>query len=357
MARAGPDIAHVALAIREFDEMIPGNAALVHRVARIDLDAGIDDGDDTKALLAQVGQHFFRVGEALGIEGEAAVAVHVIDVQVNRVAGDALFTKRLRQGAHGAFRRIAPAALLVAQGPFRRQRHAPHQRGVFPDDLGQGRPGEEKIVHRPVLGAEISQAVVAGTEVKNGAVRVVEKNAVSAVFQRAEVKRVRLVQGIGAGGVLRRVGVAHHRFGAAAIQVAGFFAEAVKAFAGLQGFETSDFVAALRQAKGRVVLVQQLAVAIIKREAAGLAPDAYLEGIGFQGNRVAGFRHLRFDAGQVCMGQSVLRAVVETGLPAYGDAHRFRRNETQAHAVVAAMQQNIVVFSGETGYVTEEAVA
>ena len=61
------------------------------------------------------------VGEGLLIPGETAKAVHVVDVEVERVAWDAAAAEFGRQVTNGLLVGIAPARLVIAQGPQRGQ--------------------------------------------------------------------------------------------------------------------------------------------------------------------------------------------------------------------------------------------
>ncbi len=78
---AGPDGAFERrLAVGEFAEHVLLQAALADPIVGVGLDARINDDDNLESLLVEVGDQAGRVGEALCVPGEAAVAVHVVDV-------------------------------------------------------------------------------------------------------------------------------------------------------------------------------------------------------------------------------------------------------------------------------------
>ena len=64
------------------------------------------------------------------LHGERGVVLLVVDVQVDDVSGNFLFTEELGNLPDAGFGIVAVAALLVAQCEQRRQRHAPGKRGV-----------------------------------------------------------------------------------------------------------------------------------------------------------------------------------------------------------------------------------
>src|SRR5690606_9700140 len=107
---AGPNRAAERPAVGQLAEKAAGQPFVVNGIARIHLDARIDDGDGVKTLLVQVGRQAWRIGKPLGAPGKDSKAVHIIDVEVDGVAGDAAAAELGSQGADLAFRRVAPAA-------------------------------------------------------------------------------------------------------------------------------------------------------------------------------------------------------------------------------------------------------
>ena len=133
--QAGPDGGVVDVTVGRLAEVTVRQAVLVDGVLWVFLDRRIDDGDEFDALLAQVGGELRQIGEAVLIDGEAAVAVHIVDVQVDGVAGDVVVTEILRQFADAALRVVGPARLLVAEHPQRRQCVPSGEFGVAFDEV------------------------------------------------------------------------------------------------------------------------------------------------------------------------------------------------------------------------------
>ena len=69
------------------------------------------------------------------IEGEDAIAVHVIDVEMNHVERQIAFAILVHNFFDHRVGIIAPAALLITQRPERRQRHVAGEIGITAEDL------------------------------------------------------------------------------------------------------------------------------------------------------------------------------------------------------------------------------
>ena len=87
MAVARPHRAAEWLAIGPREERLLREALVVHAVAGIDLDARVDHRERLEAARVELLQHRARLREALRVPGEAAVPIHVMDVEVEHVAG------------------------------------------------------------------------------------------------------------------------------------------------------------------------------------------------------------------------------------------------------------------------------
>ena len=135
--------------------------------------------------LPQVRHHPLGIGKARLVPGEDAIAVHVINVEEDAVAGNAALAEILRDEAHLALRIVAVAALDVAQRPARRHGDAPHQFREAADHLLRSRSGEEVIVHLAALRAEGVEVGKLRRHVERRAVGVVEEDAVSAPLAQA----------------------------------------------------------------------------------------------------------------------------------------------------------------------------
>ena len=149
------------------------------------------------------------MGEILLVEGEDAESVHVVDVEPEPVAGDFLLGEFLVQPVEVREGPVAPAALVVAEGPERRERRRPdeplHPHGDVPD-----RGAEDEIeFRRPARGADgkpfgqARRAVksagdgVLGLEKHEDRVRVVHEDPDPALSRFQEEVGDRCVHGIG----------------------------------------------------------------------------------------------------------------------------------------------------------------
>ena len=116
---AGPYFADENGPIGVFHEDVVPHAGIVRRVAMVwvFLDVQVGDDNGVKTLSAKIGDHLFERGEVLAIDGEGRIVLLVIDVEVDDVSGNFLFTKSLDNLADAGLGIIAVAALLVAERP------------------------------------------------------------------------------------------------------------------------------------------------------------------------------------------------------------------------------------------------
>ena len=95
----------VMLAAFGVDEKMPlCNAFLVHRVARLGFDRRIQNPDRAEAEVVEIVVGGGGIGEALRIEGEDLVGVHVVDVDPNGVARHLAFAKLASELANARVR-------------------------------------------------------------------------------------------------------------------------------------------------------------------------------------------------------------------------------------------------------------
>ena len=83
------------------------------------------------------------IGEGRAIPGETAETIHVVDVEMDRFAGELALPEFTGDVTDGIGRFVAPAGLLVAERPARRQVHAAGEGSVLLHDFGQGRAQDE----------------------------------------------------------------------------------------------------------------------------------------------------------------------------------------------------------------------
>ena len=110
---------------------------LVHRVAVLDFDARVNDGNKADALGFHLGGKVRKMRETLRIHRKVLVALHVINVQHHGIQRHMVGAVIRRHLAHLVRGHVAPAALGVAERPFGRDVAAPHQMAELADNVGQ----------------------------------------------------------------------------------------------------------------------------------------------------------------------------------------------------------------------------
>src|SRR5207247_2639731 len=90
---AGPDAADVGPAIGLRHPYTLRRALVVNRIPWIVFNAGIDDGDCMEAIGVKIVHELFGIGKPARAPGEAAVAVHVVDVEIDYVAWNVFVAK------------------------------------------------------------------------------------------------------------------------------------------------------------------------------------------------------------------------------------------------------------------------
>ena len=151
---ARPHEADVGLAFRVLAEDAGLQPALGDLVAVGDLDARVEDGHDAAALVGERAQFGRAVAELRRAGGEDLEVLHVVDVQPQAVVGELVFGERRVQRVQVARAGIAPAALVVAQRPQRRQRRDAHQALQAPRDRGHAVARDHVERRHALVGAE-----------------------------------------------------------------------------------------------------------------------------------------------------------------------------------------------------------
>src|SRR5579885_334831 len=122
-----PDVAVEDCAVSAVNKHVFFHAFPVDLVIGIGLHARVDNGYNLETGACQISGHGAWIAEALWIPGEDAVAVHVVDVQVNGIARDVTYTKLCCHLTHFRFCGVAPTALMIAERPAGRKRHGAQQ--------------------------------------------------------------------------------------------------------------------------------------------------------------------------------------------------------------------------------------
>src|SRR5918998_5617055 len=108
---------------------------------------------------SEVEGEFVRVGEAFVVPGKDAVAVHVVDVEVDHVARDIVLAEATGNLAHLDLVHVAVAALLVTQRPQGRHRGAASELCVAVQDVPRGRAAEDVVDEVTALSPTLSPIV------------------------------------------------------------------------------------------------------------------------------------------------------------------------------------------------------
>ena len=91
-----------------------------------------------KPSLPQVRKQPLGVGEAFLIPGENLIPLHIVDIQMDGIAGNPQLAQHIPDILHFFLRLIAPARLMVAQSPKLRKGRSTRKGGVFCEDLPGG---------------------------------------------------------------------------------------------------------------------------------------------------------------------------------------------------------------------------
>ena len=228
----GPYRSHVNGSVRILDENIALDSRIEWRVTPvgISLDVHVRDQDDVEALLAQVGDHFFKMREILPIDGERGVTFLIVNIQIDGVGRNFLFAQEPRDFPHAGLGIVAIAALLVTEYPKRWQGRAPGERGVLLDDFFWSPPGNKVIIQFPAFRSE--RKIVRGLfpEIETAAVGVVKEQAVGHALAKSHKKRNGLVKRVGGFLPAERIRVPVGERAIPAIHGSGFVTQSVVVF-------------------------------------------------------------------------------------------------------------------------------
>ncbi|HEX6552011.1 MAG TPA: hypothetical protein VF026_04560 [Ktedonobacteraceae bacterium] len=287
----GPDVAMEYRAVGPADEHVALHPCPVDPVIGIDLHAGIDDRHDAEAIAVQIGEQRLRIGEAPRVPCKDAIAVHVVDVQVYGIARDVARAKLGRQLAHHRLRRIAPAALVVAQRPPRRQRHRPQQRAEALAHLLRRRPVDHVVVELAALGLHQPGAGLPRSNIEATAPGVIEEDAVGQTGPECQEDWDGEVKRVGARAVaMGRIGRPVDHLATELVELPGALTEAEKVLADLDALGTGNPAwprGGLAPLHTRVIGAERLPLRIGKGEASAVALDLHREQGRSQHERLA----------------------------------------------------------------------
>ena len=185
-------------------------AGRIDRKMLIDLDARIDDRHRMESVLVQLREHLLRLRKGLWRPGEDAIAVHVVDIEIDHVGRDLLLAERACDLADLVLRHVRIARLLITERPQRRQCGAPGQLGVGAQHLrgtALGAAGEHVVVELAAGRTETETRCVGHSHVEMRAPGIVEEHAVARAVTQCDEKWDRLIDRPGTWRIGRCIGV------------------------------------------------------------------------------------------------------------------------------------------------------
>ena len=207
------------------------DAFLVHGVAVLHLDAGVDDGHQVDVLALHLGHKRREIGEVFAVDRKVLVVLHVVDVHVQHVQrhmGVAVF---FCYRAEIFWRLVAPAALAVTEREFGRDVAAPDDAAELPHDVIRRPTVDDIEVEVGAFAINVQRVLPRVADVERQAGRAVHKHAkagrtghhhkVVRAVQRALVLHMVAVVGGKADVFIAALVDAAHRFAQAVDDVAG----------------------------------------------------------------------------------------------------------------------------------------
>ena len=193
----GPHHAVKDAPARERAEAPAGDALLVDPVAAVPGHGGVDDHHQTHTLGGQLVRQLRHVREVLVIDGEDAVLVHELDVEMDGAQWQVPVAEPGRDGPDLIGGRIAPARLVVPEGPPGWKGRASGQLRVALDGAGH-RSGGDVVTEGTVVEPSLEVAI----ERERGPVRVLVEGQVAPLGVDADVGGSAEVDGVVADGVV-----------------------------------------------------------------------------------------------------------------------------------------------------------
>src|ERR1700688_1987154 len=167
------------------------------------------------------------MGKIFTVYRERCVALLIVDVKINDIAGNFLLAESLNDLAGARFGIISVAALLVAKRPERRKRRAADKRSELLDDFLGFRAGNKIIVKFAAFGSKGKVIGQFFSEVEAAAVGVVEENAIGRALVKADEKRNRLVERVVRLLPAVKISIPHRVRAIAVVQGTGLVAQAI----------------------------------------------------------------------------------------------------------------------------------
>ena len=90
---------------------------LIHKVIIIDLYTGIDNSNHVQSLFMQIFCHLLRMRETLRIPGEAAVSIHIVNIQPDTITWMMALSQFGGKLAYLFLSFVVPTALMMTNSP------------------------------------------------------------------------------------------------------------------------------------------------------------------------------------------------------------------------------------------------
>ena len=165
------------LAVFIFAEVAFCMSFVIDVIALFFFDGGVNDGDQPDSALLHLSCECFEVREPLRMHGKVLEVVHIVDIEVDHVKGDTGVLIAVRAAFDILLRRIAPAALPVAERPQRRHIALADQRSKLADDPFQAVAGNDVQIEREVFGRDAQHIAVGVADIKGDLARCVKERA------------------------------------------------------------------------------------------------------------------------------------------------------------------------------------
>ena len=169
-----PHVADEHVAAVGAAQQVPLHRVGVDRPVGVGLQPRVDDRDQPRAALGEVGGQRTRVGELRGVPGEDPEATHVVDVEPVHVARHVGLAHPVGELDHLRLGVVVPAALVVPQRPQRRQLRPAGQPGVRLEHLGHPRAGDHVLAPLAPVERQLEVAALTG-EVEGRPIGVVDE--------------------------------------------------------------------------------------------------------------------------------------------------------------------------------------
>ncbi|MEI2692696.1 MAG: hypothetical protein V9H69_24415 [Anaerolineae bacterium] len=337
-------------------------------IAGIDLDPRVDDGHGLDPRGPQIGDHSPIARKGLLIPGETAEAIHVVDVQVERVQRNAAGAELGRQLAHRGLVGIAPARLVVAQRPQRRQRHAAGQLAVALQHIAQAGRGHEIVAQLAGRRLEAQRIAVAVAKIKEAAAGIVQQQAIGRAglagpaaegwrlhWNQAQKEGDALVDRIVVQRIAGRIGVVQLEAPAAAGHEESLLPQAIETRAGQQALAADHRPLALHRlapAQTLRIVGQQPAQRVMEADTAGRELHAAGQRRAAQLQRVFLDLKRRLGGRPVAARHGVGEAMVELPVRRQPHPEQLRRQQLDTHRRLPAAQLQTLAMEMVRRYVT-----